>query len=139
MPLINIPKVKVEPVYVLSNYEKLALEIIPEEQLRSTNHDERLIDMMIEEEARDASPEKTRQDIYKGLERRDVARVLAASKNLTVAEKQKIVQGIYNYLLNKKELSNEDMKRLIVLKSDPNISLIDLCIKLYNIKIINTK
>lgn len=134
MPLIIMAKREKEPEYELSNYEKLALEIIPEEQLRSTNHKEHLIDLMIEEESRDANPEKTRKDIYKGLEQRDLSRVLAASKNLTPQERNKMVAGIYNYLLTKTELTLEDVKRLIILKEDTDISLVELCTRLSSSK-----
>lgn len=132
MPLIKVVTKVKEKEYIFSNYEKLAMEIIPQEQLRSTDHNERLIDMMIEDEARDANPEKTIKDIYKGIEQRDISRILAASKNLTVSEKNAVVKGIYNYLLQKKEFTPEDTKRLLVLSQSDNMSLIDLCARLIN-------
>ena len=135
MPLIQIEKIAKEPEYILSNYEKLALELIPEEQLRSTNHSEHLIDLMIIDEERDANPEKTTLDIYKGLGQGDLSRVLAASKNLTPYARKKIVDGLYNYLLTKTEMTTEDTKRLIILLEDKDISLEELCVKISNFKI----
>ena len=134
MPLIPVVKREKEKEYILTHYEKLMLDLIPEEQLRSTDHNERWIDMMQADEARDANPEKTREDIYKGLENGDLERVLEASKNLTVRERQRIVQGLYNYLLNKKEMTLEDTKRLLLLTDNPYLSLVDLCVQLSKLK-----
>jgi hypothetical protein len=135
MPLLSVIKKQPEKEYILSNYEKLALSLIPEEQLRSTNHDEHLIDLMIADEARDASPEKTKRDIYKGLSQGDLSRVLAASKNLSPQERKRIVDGLYNYLLSKKELDLDDTKKLMILSQDKDISLEEFCIKLSTLKV----
>ncbi len=128
MPLIPIVKKIKEPEYIFSNYEKLALEILPPEQVRASNHQEEIIDLMLDAESRDASPEHTRNDIYRAIDTKNLARVLAASKNLSISEKNKIVQGIYNHLLNKKEdMSPTEAKRLALLFEDTEIDLFDFC------------
>ena len=145
MPLINIEKPKKEPEYVFTNYEQLALQLLPPEQVRASNHDAAIIDLMMEAESRDASFDHTRNDVYKAFETGDFVRVLAASKNLTPAEKDKIVQGLYNHLLSKvaepeldaygkpkgkKEMGPKDVKRLALLLEDPKIDLFHFCVKL---------
>lgn len=135
MPLIPIVTKKPEKEYILSNYEKLMLEIMPEEQLRSTDHNEHLIDLMLLDESRDANSEKTKQDIYKGLSQGDLSRVLAASKNLSPQERKRIVDGLYNHLLSKTDMNMDDTKRLLVLSEDRDISLEELCIKLSQLRL----
>lgn len=146
MPLIKIAKLKKEAEYEFTEYEKYALNFIPQEQVKSANHEEHLIDLMLDAEKRDANPERTLQDIYKALENRDQIRLLKATKNLTVAEKNKIVQGIYQYLLREQKDSffvttrdgktvlndaklSEDAKRILILEQG-SVDLFDLCIKL---------
>ena len=130
--LIPVAKKQTQQKYIFTEYEKLALQLLPEEQVKSSNHDEHIIDLMLEDEARDASPEHTRRDIYKALDNRDYTRLLAAAKNLTIQEKNKIVEGLYSYIAQKKSKSDytqEDAKRLDIL-SQGNVDLFDLCIQL---------
>lgn len=130
--LIPVAKKQVQQEYIFTEYEKLALQLLPEELVKSSNHDERIIDLMLEDEARDASPEHTKRDIYKALDNRDYTRLLAAAKNLTIQEKNKIVEGLYSYIAQKKpraDYTQEDAKRLDIL-SQGNVDLFDLCIQL---------
>ena len=130
--LIPVAKKQPHQEYIFTEYEKLALQLLPEEQVKSSNHDEHIIDLMLEDEARDASPEHTKRDIYKALDNRDYTRLLAASKNLTIQEKNKIVEGLYSYIAQKKlktDYTQEDAKRLDIL-SQGNVDLFDLCIQL---------
>ena len=55
MPLIKIEKKKQEEEYIFTEYEKvlLARKMFPEEQIKSVNHNERLLDAMLEDEIRD--------------------------------------------------------------------------------------
>ena len=66
--LIPVAKKQPQQEYIFTEYEKLALQLLPEEQVKSSNHEERIIDLMLEDEARDASPEHTKRDIYKALD-----------------------------------------------------------------------
>lgn len=130
--LIPVVKKQAQQEYIFTEYEKLALQLLPEELVKSSNHNEHIIDLMLEDEARDASPEHTKRDIYKALDNRDYTRLLAASKNLTIQEKNKIVEGLYSYIAQKKSKSDytqEDAKRLDIL-SQGNVDLFDLCIQL---------
>ena len=130
--LIPVVKKQAQQEYIFTEYEKLALQLLPEELVKSSNHNEHIIDLMLEDEARDASPEHTKRDIYKALDNRDYTRLLAASKNLTIQEKNKIVEGLYSYITQKKskvDYTQEDAKRLDIL-SQGNVDLFDLCIQL---------
>jgi hypothetical protein len=138
MALIEIHKPIKEKPYILTNYEKTWLDLMPEEQLRSTNHDERLIKMMAEGAIRDADPEIIRRDIYKALDKGDFERLLHAAKPLTPQERKRIVDGMYITLLNKtkdSKLSHEDTKKIYILSQDRNISLEELCLRLFTLKI----
>ena len=73
--LIPVAKKQTQQKYIFTEYEKLALQLLPEEQVKSSNHDEHIIDLMLEDEARDASPEHTKRDIYKALDNRDYTRL----------------------------------------------------------------
>lgn len=124
MPLIVFNKPEKEKKYIFSNYEQLALDVLPPEQIRSTNHDPALIDLMLDEEIRDASPEHTLSCIYKALRNGYTETVLAASKNLTVAERNKIVQGIYHKLLGEATPSEAAINRVTdeVIKKAPEFA-----------------
>lgn len=138
MALIEIVKPVKEKPYVLTNYEKTWLDLMPEEQLRSANHDERLIKMMAEGAIRDADPEIIRRDIYKALNKGDFERLLHAAKPLTPQERKRIVDGIFITLANKtreSQLSYEDTKKIFILSQDKNISLEELCLRLFTLKI----
>ncbi len=147
MPLIKVAKKKKEQPYVFDEVERPFLRdgILPEEQIRATNHNTKWLLQIKNDEVRDASPEHTERDVYKALERRDRALLLNAVKNLTVAEKNDIVKRIrHSILLSKKEdylirtkddkmLINseklaENAKRLLLL--DESLDLFDLCIRL---------
>ena len=130
--LIPVVKKQAQQEYIFTEYEKLALQLLPEELVKSSNHNEHIIDLMLEDEARDASPEHTKRDIYKALDNRDYTRLLAASKNLTIQEKNKLVEGLYSYIAQKKskvDYTQEDANRLDIL-SQGNVDLFDLCIQL---------
>ena len=148
MPLIQVAKKKKEQPYEYTRMEKVVIDegFLPEEQVRSTNHDESLLRLMMQDEVRDASPEHTEKDIYKALADRDVKKLLTAAKNLTVPERNKIAQGIYhsiltstkeNYLFKSKdgkisvnsEKLRENAKRLELLEEE-SLDLFDLCVKL---------
>lgn len=132
MSLIQIAKKEKEPEYKFTNYEKLALELLPEGMVKASEHSESLLDKMLADEVRDADPEHTKNDIYRALEERDVKRLLAASKNLTVQEKNKIVQGLYTYIMQQKthdKFSQEDAKRISILAGG-DVDLFDLCVQL---------
>lgn len=147
MPLIKIVKKKQEEEYIFTEYEKvlLARKMFPEEQIKSVNHNERLLDAMLEDEIRDASPEHTEADIFSALLARDKGFLLKAIKNLTVQEKREIAERIYrsiliskkeDYLIKTKdgkmivnsEKFKENAKRLILLEEP--LDLFDLCVRL---------
>lgn len=132
MPLIQVKKSEKEQEYEFTAFEKLALKILPEEQVKAANHVEHLIEAMIDDETRDASPEHTRQSIYAALELKNPQNLLAAAKNLTVAEKNKIVQGLYSSVLCKadsKSITYDDVGKILILEQG-SIDLFDLCLKL---------
>ena len=136
MPLIKIAKPQKEPEFVLTNYDKVVLELIPLEQLKAANHDPHLLDLMLADEVRDADPERTLKDVYKGLQSKDPLRVLAATKNLTVKERNLIVKKLKNSLLLKTEsLPDESIRQLLVLLEDDSMDLFDLCVRLQTKKL----
>lgn len=135
MPLITLSRARKEAEYAFTHCEMLALDYLPPEQVKSTNHVEHLIDRMLEDEVRDADPEHNTQDIYRALGTGDLLRVLAASKNLTIAEKNRVVQGIYINLLAKAKDSDtvmtaEDVKRLALIVNNPSMDLFHLCVQI---------
>lgn len=138
MALIEINKPKPQQPYILTHFERSWLDLMPEEQLRSANHDERLIELMAQGALRDTDPEVIRRDIYKALDKGDFERLLHAAKPLTPQERKRIVDGIFITLANKtkeSQLSYEDTKKIYILSQDRNISLEELCLKLFTLKI----
>ena len=148
MPLIQVKQAKKEKEFKLTSREKDLRDgpaKVPEEQLKAANHNGYLLDLIVDAELRDANPEATRYNIYRALELRDIEQLLAASKNLTVKEKNNIVQGIYQTLLARKKEDyliscngrtildekklREDTKRLSILSEGP-VDLVDLCLRL---------
>lgn len=151
MPLIKVEKKKKEAPYVFTNYEKWAVEhFLFEEQVKSTNHDPHLLDLMVDDEKRDADPIHVRYDVYAALNGHDSRRLLDATKNLTVAERNRVAQGIYYTLIagtaedckrtteSGKRITDmervcENARRLILFE-DIDIDLFDLCARLDDIK-----
>lgn len=103
MPLIPIKKkVEIETLgdeNKLTATERNAKKILPTEQILAANHSIDLIDRMIGEEFRDSEPDLMIDGVSKGLEDCQPARILAATQNLTVEERNKIVVAIYNRAL----------------------------------------
>lgn len=140
MPLIPVVKKEPEPEFKFNHYEEHLRELLPDEQIRAANHNQSWLDSMCLNESRDASPEHTRKDVFKALRDRNPVRILAATKNLTIAERNSIAQNIYYHLLSGKDkvsVSNEgDYKialqnaRILNIVDSGSIDLFDLCVKL---------
>lgn len=139
MALIKIPKRKEDEEFIYTAMDKLAVDKtdMPVEQLRAANHDPDILELMIAGEQRDAYPEKTRKNVYEAIEQRSIRTILGATKNLTIAERNKLLYGYYVALSQKvKDQPGElsQANELSVFLQDPDMDLFDFVARLQEIR-----
>lgn len=129
MGLFSTPQNKLELPYVFTELEKVALKILPEELVKSTEHDEWLIEKLIDEEMRDAERKHTISDAFNALKTNDTEKLLLAVKNIDFEQKQDVVKQYYFSLIKRlkgEELTKIEAKHFKILSLNLSTDLIHL-------------
>ena len=129
MGLFSTPQNKLELPYVFTELEKVALKILPEELVKSTEHDEWLIEKLIDEEMRDAEWKHTISDAFNALKTNNTEKLLLAVKNITFEQKQDVVKQYYFSLIKRskgEELTKTEAKHFKILSFNLSTDLIHL-------------
>lgn len=138
MPLIKIPKKFEEEEFVYTPMDELAVNrtAMPIEQLRAANHSPDILELMVQGEERDAYPEKTRRDVYEAIEQRNMRKILASTKNISVAERTSLLKGYYVALSQriKEEGDIPEANDISVFLQDQDMDLFDFMARLIELR-----
>ena len=121
MPLLVIPKKKKEEEWKFNHTELDARKSLPDEQIKSANHDSILVNQMIACEKRDPEIELVRREVLIALSKDNInpIKALAATAHMTVEQRNTLMKRITQDFLRitTAELDLKDETTTLILKT----------------------